>query len=491
MLEHAHVLDAIFVTSADRLFVLGPNGRVLYASARFGPALGRDLRSLIGRTPAELGLPPSFLQRLLDDLAKLAETGEPVVTELELVGADGRERRMEYILSPLRGELEGGVSMLLRDVTARHRAERALRDQERRLQTLVALVPIGIFETDAAGECLFVNDRWLELTGLDAQRAQGRGWEDAIHPDDRVRVSGEWYSAAREGREFNAEYRFLTPDGRVHWILGHAVAVRDDAGKVVGYLGTATDLTERKRHQEQMLVSDRMASVGLLAAGVAHEVNNPLAYVTANLELLEEQLKDLTVMAPELAELELLAKEAIQGAERVRKIVLGLKALSRADAERKIPLDVKAVVELSIDMAFNEIRHRARIVKELAATSPVEGDEARLGQVFVNLLVNAAHAIPEGNVAGNEIRVAMREEGGRVLVEVTDTGSGIAPEDLGRIFSPFFTTKPVGVGTGLGLSICHGIVTGLGGVTGCGSESGTGFVSVGTPGAGGVSVASP
>jgi CheY-like chemotaxis protein len=129
-----------------------------------------------------------------------------------------------------------------------------------------------------------------------------------------------------------------------------------------------------------------------------------------------------------------------------------------------MPLDVHAVIEMSINMAKSEIRHRAQLVKDFGAVLPVEADEARLGQVFINLLVNAAHAIVEGDVERNEIRVRTGlDPTGRVVVAVCDTGRGIAPEHVGRIFDPFFTTKPVGEGMGLGLSICHGIVADLGG----------------------------
>jgi CheY-like chemotaxis protein len=159
-------------------------------------------------------------------------------------------------------------------------------------------------------------------------------------------------------------------------------------------------------------------------------------------------------------------RDAREGADRLRHIVRDLKIFSRAaDEERRGPVNVTRILESSLRMAWNEIRHRARLVKDYEAVPPVEANDARLGQVFVNLIVNAAQAIQEGNADQNVIRVCTRVDApsGRVVVEVRDSGAGIAPENLARIFDAFFTTKPVGVGTGLGLSICHRIVTGMGG----------------------------
>jgi CheY-like chemotaxis protein len=222
--------------------------------------------------------------------------------------------------------------------------------------------------------------------------------------------------------------------------------------------------------REQLLISDRMASVGTLAAGVAHEINNPLAAICANIELAGDALGTLArepgrpELAGRLDEIMDELRDARDAAERVRHIIRDLRIFSRApDEERRGPVDVRQVLESSVRMAWNEIRHRAKLIKEYGDVPPVDANEARLGQVFLNLVVNAAQAIPEGDAAHNAVRVTTKVDGDRVVIEVRDTGAGIAPEHLPRIFDAFFTTKPLGVGTGLGLSICHRIVQGLGG----------------------------
>jgi two-component system cell cycle sensor histidine kinase/response regulator CckA len=224
--------------------------------------------------------------------------------------------------------------------------------------------------------------------------------------------------------------------------------------------------------------TERMASLGMLAAGIAHEINNPLAYVLGSLEIGLRELADLRALLREGSgeELSLLAgalsalDNARDGAERVRHIVKDLMDFSRAGAVGTEAVNLEAVLDATVRVAWNEVRHRARLVKRYAGISRVSGDEARLGQVFLNLIVNAAQAI-EGDPSVNEITISTRKEGGCAVVEISDTGTGIGEAQLSRIFDPFYTTKPAGSGVGLGLAICHGIVVSLGGEISVSSEA--------------------
>ncbi|HEY0990722.1 MAG TPA: response regulator [Kofleriaceae bacterium] len=240
------------------------------------------------------------------------------------------------------------------------------------------------------------------------------------------------------------------------------------------------DVTEQTRARAQLMVSDRMASVGALAAGIAHEINNPLAAVLANLEFAVDVSTDLARAggaADKLADLQDILRDAREATDRVREIVKDLKIFSRAEDDRRGAVDVRRAIESSLRLAWNEIRHRAQLVKQLDAVPPVEGDESRLGQVFLNLVINAAQAIPEGKADQNRITVVTRSDDlGRAVVEVRDTGPGIPRDVRERLFTPFFTTKPAGVGTGLGLAICHRIVTGMGGEITVESAPGEGTV---------------
>lgn len=231
------------------------------------------------------------------------------------------------------------------------------------------------------------------------------------------------------------------------------------------WLAICRDVTDRKQAELKMIAADRLASLGTLVAGVAHEINNPLAAVLANLGLLREGFSDLEPAIELPPELHAMLDDAVTSAERVRGIVRDLKVFSRADDEARAgPVDVEALLDFTLRVAANETGARARVVRAYGRVPHVQGNEGRLGQVFLNLVVNAAHAIPEGRVEENEIRVGTSEDhDGRIVVSVADTGEGIPHEVQARIFTPFFTTKAVGEGTGLGLALSHSILVQMGG----------------------------
>jgi signal transduction histidine kinase len=242
----------------------------------------------------------------------------------------------------------------------------------------------------------------------------------------------------------------------------------------LGVLLANIEHTLRDSQARRVAQAERMVSLGTLAAGVAHEINNPLAYVIANLDYLSKHASEF-VRSDRLAEVQPVLAEAMEGAERIRGVIQQVNVFSADDSEERRPLDVRAAIESAVKIAFNEIRHRARLVRDYRDVPSVMASEGRLTQVFTNLLVNAAQAIPEGNASSHAIRVATRtSEGGRAIVEVSDTGAGIPPQLLGRIFEPFFTTKRPGSGTGLGLSICYGIIHSCGGEITAESELGRG-----------------
>jgi two-component system, cell cycle sensor histidine kinase and response regulator CckA len=232
--------------------------------------------------------------------------------------------------------------------------------------------------------------------------------------------------------------------------------------------------------------ADRLASLGRLAAGVAHEINNPLAYVLGSIELLERGLSEIGSLHPEAArtgeivsDSQAALQNAKDGVERIRNIVKDLTTFSRAVPDSRRPVDVEAVLESTLKLTWNELRHRARVIKSFAGVPDLLGDEGRLAQVFVNLILNAAQAMPDGRQG--TVRISTASEGGRISICVADDGVGIAPEDLPYVFEPFFATerrgwapgdpcRPEHGGAGLGLAICRNIVTALGGTITVSSE---------------------
>jgi PAS domain S-box-containing protein len=319
---------------------------------------------------------------------------------------------------------------------------------------------IAIYREDIL---VYINAAGLRLFGLEGtgeNRADADLW-NRVHPEDRSR------SRERLGRDDAPgeplELRLRAGDGS--WRDCEVSALKAEFSGAPALVLEVRDITERKRMQEKLLVSDRMASLGTLAAGIAHEINNPLTYVMGNLEVLADALSgDGWPPDGSLDELRQAIADSNDGAERVRKIVKGLRSFTRAENSKVVPVDLTQVVEQAVKMTANELRHHAQLVRDLDPAPVMIADDGRLTQVFINLIMNAVHAIPPGRRDANCITVRTRaDDDGGAVIEVQDTGGGIPPDVLARVFDPFFTTKDVGAGTGLGLSICHGIVIGLGG----------------------------
>jgi PAS domain S-box-containing protein len=360
-----------------------------------------------------------------------------------------------------------------------------LEEQVRELRAALEDAAEAICRIDVDGRVLSANRAFVRFGGRSAADAVGRSWADFVAPPDRASVELDLRPGAGK---VEREVRGLREDGTVFEMQLTIVPIFDAHPThpiAKGHYFFMRDLTERKRMENQLIFAGRMAAVGTLAAGVAHEINNPLAYIVANIDFARHQI---TTVASRLSRSDAgggpgkvldetgeALTEARQGAERVRNIVRDLRVFARGDEEQSGPVGVRRVLDSSINIAWNEIRHRARLVKDYGETPMVEGNESRLGQVFLNLLLNAAHAIPEGETERNEIRVSTRTDArGHAIIEVRDSGVGIPAEIQARIFDPFFTTKSAGEGTGLGLWICSGILSALGGEIRVDSETGRG-----------------
>ncbi|MCC7539600.1 MAG: response regulator [Deltaproteobacteria bacterium] len=250
-----------------------------------------------------------------------------------------------------------------------------------------------------------------------------------------------------------------------------------DASVLVRSIDDVLRAIERRHEPAEIAQTERLAALGTLAAGLAHEINNPLTYVMLHLGQMSKRLGRLSTARnrKQLDELRVLLDGAIEGTERIRDVAGSIRTFSRVGDHAEALVDVTAVLDDALKLVGHEITHRARLARRIATAPPVLANEGRLVQVFINLLTNAVQAIPEGRATEHEIRVATGTTAdGWAFVTIGDTGCGIAKHLLGRIFEPFFTTKPPGQGSGLGLSISHGIVTSLGGRIAVWSEDGRG-----------------
>jgi signal transduction histidine kinase/CheY-like chemotaxis protein len=333
-------------------------------------------------------------------------------------------------------------------------------DDLARLSELVRQIPDPILEVDARGTIVFAS---RTVPGAPGDLA-GRSFFDLLAPKFRASARIVFEATLRSTEPATIE---VMANGSADDVTWYACRI--------GVLGSGAvicvrDTTGRRQSEAQLFATDRLASVGTLAAGVAHEINNPLAAVIANLELAVADLQAAGMGGELLEEV----RDAREAAERVRLIVRDLRLFSRTEEPRRCRVDVREVLESTLRMAWHEIRHRARLVKAFDEVPAVEANEARLGQVFLNLVINAAHAIPEGRAETNQIRVATHKDAEHVVIEIADTGVGMSNELMEHIFTPFFSTRPTGVGTGLGLPICRRLVEDIGGELRVTSRSGKG-----------------
>jgi PAS domain S-box-containing protein len=470
----------IVETAREGIFIVDTQGFITFVTRRLEEIYGYEPGQLLGKHMFDLlhEEEHAHVQQLLNERLEGFGGGG----ELRAKRRDGGDAWIQFESTPIReggGRPTGALTMVL-DVSERRRAEDRLRKSEAQLREAQEVGHVGSWEWDFRTKVVTRSAEFCRIFGKSPEEVgAGEGTSaELVHPDDRERYTAEVARAIGDGGTYTIDYRIVRPDG-VRFLHAQGQVMSDEVGRPVRALGTVQDVTERKQVEGRLMIADRMASVGTLAAGVAHEINNPLTYVISNLDLIAEDLDEpaRASFADQLEGLKELIAEARQGSERIRKIVRGLKTLSHFDEEHRVALDVRQVLDGAIDIAFNEVRHRARLVKDYRAAPAVLADEAKLAQVFLNLIVNAAQALPEGQADRHEIRVATgRDPAGRALVEVHDTGPGMTQEVLDRVFDPFFTTKPIGLGTGLGLSICHGIVSALGGEITVESEPGKGTV---------------
>jgi PAS domain S-box-containing protein len=342
----------------------------------------------------------------------------------------------------------------------------AMDRQHKILEATIEAMVEGVLLVDArVGLIRRANSAFCQLLGHAQTALDERRLGDVLARSEQV-MAGRFVDDAAAGFVRGRDTLFRTSSGGTIELSVNASVQLDQEGNVVGLVIVARDERDLRRAQAQLQLSDRLATMGSLAAGVAHEINNPLSFIIGNLDFLKEELDELqSVIGPErYADIERALSATKTGADRVHHIVRDLKGMSRVDEEEVSRLTLSRVLDSAAHMVRNEVRHRATLIKDYGEAPLVEANEARLLQVFLNLIQNAAHAIPTGHVEEHWIRlITGTAKSGEPYAEVADNGCGIQPENLSRLFDPFFTTKGIGLGTGLGLSISHKIVTALGG----------------------------
>jgi PAS domain S-box len=403
------------------------------------------------------------------------------------------------------------------DVTEQRNTEKVLRNTEKRYATLAEVSPVGIFHTDTEGNCLYVNQRWCEIAGLTGEEAMAKGWSRAIYSEDRIPVFQNWENSAKNQVQFNSEYRLQRPDGKITWVYGQAAAEINSDGEIIGYVGTITDINDGKKAEEamrqakeeaeialvnfrkaqtQLIQAEKMSSLGQLVAGVAHEINNPVNFISGNLIHAQEYTETLLsfikiyqthypdppteiIDFAEDSDLDFLIEDMPNiinsmkmGSNRIREIVLSLRNFSRLDEADMKAVNIHEGIDNTLLILHNRLKDSSqhqgiKIIKKYGNIPLVECYVGQLNQVFMNLLSNAIDAFQDSSdhrqitKGKNSDQISIETEfldHKKIRIKIADNGIGMSENVKSNLFDPFFTTKPVGKGTGLGLSISYQII---------------------------------
>ncbi|MFH1549258.1 MAG: ATP-binding protein [Planctomycetota bacterium] len=385
-------------------------------------------------------------------------------------------------------ELINAIAMEMRNAIVRKQAEEELRKAHARTEMLLFSISSILIATDVDGKITEWNAVAESTFNISRTDILGRPLTECHIQWDSDRILKSISDCISTRRLIRVDdVAFRQQDGE-EGFLGITINPIKEKGKSAGTLLLGSNITERKNLEKQLLHSEKMASIGQLAAGIAHEINNPTGFVASNLNTLGEYTTDLAAVlkncrclidacggmegaggeaagkAGELWEkydvnsimedLDKVVKESVDGMGKIKKIVDDLKDFAHSGEKVVEVVDLNEIIDKALTIAWNEIKYKAEVVKEYAALPPVACWAGQLGQAFLNILVNAAQAIEDRGT----IIIRTRTKGGNVCIEISDTGTGIPPEVLDRIYDPFFTTKPVGKGTGLGLNITYNII---------------------------------
>ncbi len=508
--ENERHFRAVTESANDAIVTAAGTGNIVGWNAAAERLFGYTETEIIGQPIAVL-MPERFRNLHSAGLARVVAGGAPHVIgkTVELAGLRKGGSEFPLELSLAQWQAAGGqfFTAIIRDITGRKLAEETLRENEEIFRRFVEYSPIYVFLKDKDMRVLRLSKNFETMLGKPLVELLGKTLDEFFPPKFANSMIVDDIKTFANGKEITVEEEFngrtysitkfpIFLEGKPHYLAGYIVDItehkRFEAQQLMEYqqiAGINAQLMEANQHlkqvQSQLLQSEKMAAIGLLAAGVAHEINNPIGYVNSNLGTLEKYLADIFAVIDKLeaaetllgagnpllnelrefkAKIDLgyiredtkaLLAESHQGLERVKKIVLDLKEFSHSSIEDQWMLaDVQHGLESTLNVVWNELKYKCEVVREYGDLPKINCLPSQLNQVFMNLLVNAAQAI---EVRG-KITLRTGQEGNRIWVEVSDTGKGIPAENIPRLFDPFFTTKPVGKGTGLGLSVSYKII---------------------------------
>lgn len=439
------------------MVMVNERGEVVLVNAQTEKLFGRPREEVIGHSIDTL-LPDVSAGGYRLHLAPTPKAGR----ELYARRKDGSELPVEIGVRRLETRQGPRTLYSIADISERKRAEAALYESEARFRNLADTAPVMIWGSGQDKLCTFFNKRWLEFTGRAMDQELGNGWTDGVHPDDLAECMAT-YSASFDARaSFRMEYRLRRRDGEYRWVQDNGIPLFAPDGSFTGYIGSCIDITDSKIALREALSRQKLESLGVVAAGIAHDFGNLLNGIIAHAELV---LEDLPSDLPLVRDVKAIADIASRGSEIVKELMV----YSGQDESDLAPLDVSLIVEQMIELLRISISKHATLSTRLDQhLPPVLASASHIRQVVMNLVINASEAIGTGPGVievitsqstlerGVHSEIGSSPAGQYVRLVVADTGSGMSQEVQAKIFDPFFTTKPDG--RGLGLAVVQGIV---------------------------------
>ncbi len=466
-------MRALLDASQDEILLLSTDGTVRAVNKA---AERRLTRRLAGTEPVGAALSQILPAELADvRMAMVQQVAK--TTRLAHVDWQIGSRWFEFWFYPVQRSDEPvtEVAVYAREITRRKNAENELR----RLYQAIQQSPASVVITDLKGNIVYVNPKFSEVTGYAHDEVIGKNPRVLKSGDTSTDVYQQLWATILNGQVWNGEFRNRKKDGTLFWELASIGPVKDEAGKIINFVGVKEDITERRAVEEQLRQSQKMQAIGQLTGGIAHDFNNLLTIILGNLQLLEQGVAGNVKLRGPLA-------DALWAARRGGELTHRLLAFARLQPLRPVVVNLNTIVRGLTDLLRRTLGAAIEIREDLAADlDNVWIDAGEFERALVNLAVNARDAMPNGGALSLETRNTVLDEayaeqhadvvpGKYAMLAISDTGTGIQPDVLSRIFDPFFTTKTVGRGTGLGLSMVYGFVKQSGGHINVYSDVGTG-----------------
>ncbi len=421
-------------------------------------ALNRDCRDILKSDLCEEVCP----------LETTLRTGKPVFNyEIMITTKAGNKVPVNITASPLRSKNNEIIGMVenFRDLTKHKGLWGKLREERNRAHLYLDIAGVIIMAINSSGVISLINKKGCDVLGYSENELIGRNWFDLCVPENARKERKATFSMVMAGEQDEAEdyeNTVITKSGEERIIAWHNTTLTDERGQIIGTLSSGEDITVRKQTEEELMQSEKLASLGQLAASVVHEVNNPLAGIMVYVKLLLKKYRNKTIDT-ESTEQQLIKME--KELDRTTRIIRNLLDFARQSEPSMMPVDINKALDAALHLVGNQINlENIRLTKNLDRRLPlVQADFDKIQQVLINIILNAIQAMPNGGdlTVASTVARGVRIDDIRkdcVRIDIRDTGIGIEKENLSRLFTPFFTTKEKGKGVGLGLSVVHGII---------------------------------